>query len=110
MSSLSLDACLNLIADRDRRRLIQHLRQNGNEETAIDTLVDQLNGSAQAPAEDRPPDRSQLTTQIHHIHLPKLAEYGVVEYEPERGTVRYSSNEQVEAVLDSLPEEFATAF
>lgn len=109
MSSTGLDKCLNLVADRHRRRLIHQLRHGGNGERTIETLVDQLNGSEQAAAENRPSDRSELAIQVYHNHLPKLAELGVVEYDRERGTVQYRPNERVETVLDSLPEEFATA-
>lgn len=75
---------------------------------AIDDLVDQLHGAEQPTTTDHSLDREELAIQIHHIHLPKLAEYGVVEYDRDRGIVHYLSDEQVETVLDSLPEESAT--
>jgi len=109
MPPIGLDACLNLVADRRRRRLIQQLRHNGNGETTIDDLVDRLNGVEQAPTEDQPPDREELAIQVRHAHLPKLADHGVIEYDSERGTVQYQPDEQVEAVLDSLPGEVTTA-
>lgn len=109
MPPIGLDACLGLVADRRRRRLVHQLRHNGNGETTIDDLVDRLNESERAAAMDQPPDREELAIQVHRTHLPKLADFGVVEYDLERGTVQYQPVEQVEAVLDSLPEEFAAA-
>jgi hypothetical protein len=109
MPTNGLDACFGLVADRRRREIIQQLRHNGNGETTAGDIVDRLYGSEQAAGKDRRPGREELAIQVYHTHLPKLADFGVVDYEPERGTVHYQPDEQVEAVLDSLPEEFAAA-
>lgn len=101
----SLDACLQLVADRHRRRVIHHLRHETTETTTVDELVDQLH-SGDSPSKNGPSqDREKLAIQLHHIHLPKLAMHGVVEFEHRRGAVRYYPDKQVEAVLDSLPDE-----
>ncbi|WP_331235236.1 DUF7344 domain-containing protein [Natronorarus salvus] len=103
MSATDLDVCLELVADRRRRNLIHQLRHNGNGLTTIDTLVDRLDRGEQGVSKDRPPNREELAIQVYHTHLPKLADHGVVEYDPERGTVQYLSDERLEAVVDSLP-------
>lgn len=54
-------------------------------------------------------ERDQLAVKLVHSHLPKLAEYGVIEYDPRSGTVRYRPDEQVETVLDALPGEVISA-
>jgi len=104
MNGDSLDTCLTLVADRRRRRLLEHLRHNGDGEVQIDDLVDRLYQTERA-ADDRQTSRDQLVIQLSHNHLPKLADHGVVEYDRERGTVEYRPNEQIEAVLAGLPEE-----
>lgn len=53
----------------------------------------------------RPPDRAELTTHLYHTHLPKLDAFGVVDYEPESGTVRYVPDERLDTFVDSLPKE-----
>jgi len=101
----SLDACLRLVSNRHRRRVIHHLRHEATETTTVDELVDQLH-SGDSPSKNGPPqDREKLAIQLHHIHLPKLAVHGVVGFDHRGGTVRYYPDKQVEAVLDSLPEE-----
>ena len=105
MNGDSLDACLTLVADRRRRRLLEHLRHNGNGEVQLDDLVDHLYEAEPAAADDRQMSRDQLAIQLFHIHLPKLADHGVVEHDHERGTIEYRPDEQIEAVLDGLPEE-----
>lgn len=105
MTTTDLDACLELVADRRRRSLIDQLRNNGKGQTTVDDLVDQIDRGEHATSTDRQPDRDELVIQLHHVHLPKLSEFGVVDYDLERSTVRYLPNEQLEAVVDSLPEE-----
>lgn len=105
MTSPSLDACLQLVADRHRRRVIHHLRREDDETTTFDDLVEQLSRRDSDPDNGPPRSRDQLAIQLHHAHLPKLAAHGVVEFDPGSGAVRYHSDEQVETVLDSLPGE-----
>jgi hypothetical protein len=105
MTNRNLDACLRLVADRHRRRVIQHLRQQADRATTLDDLVDQMHGRASDAKDGPPQDREALAIQLHHTHLPQLADHGVVEFEHTTGAVRYQPDEQVETVLDSLPEE-----
>ena len=105
MNANSLDACLTLVADRRRRKLLEHLRHNGNGEVRTDDLLDQLHQAQPAAADDRQMSQDQLATQLYHSHLPKLADHGVIEHDRERGTVEYRPDEQIEAVLDGLPKE-----
>ena len=105
MTNQSLDACLRLVADRQRRRVIDHLRHDAPETTTFDDLVDRLDGRT-PDAKDGPP-RDELVVQLHHVHLPTLSDYGVVEYDHRSGDVRYRPDERVEAVIDSLPGELS---
>ena len=105
MNANSLDACLTLVADRRRRRLLEHLRHDGNGESRIDDLVDRLYQAEPATADGRQMSQDQLATQLYHSHLPKLADHGVIEHDRERGTIEYRPDEQIEAVLDGLPKE-----
>ena len=105
MNDDSLDACLELVADRRRRRLIEHLRHNGNGETPIDDLIDQLHQAEPDIADERQMNRDQLAIQFTHCHLPKLADHGIIEHDPDHGTIEYRPDEQFEAVLDGVPEE-----
>ena len=105
MNGDSLSTCLALVANQRRRRLLEHLRHNGNSEVQIDDLVDRLYQAGSAAADDRQMSRDELAIQLHHSHLPKLADHGVVEHHHERGIVEYQADEQIESVLDGLPEE-----
>jgi predicted transcriptional regulator len=102
MTTHGLDACLQLVAHRDRRRIIHNLRHETTGTTTVTDLVDQLHRSDAVSKHDPPEDEDALAVQLLHVHLPKLAAYGVVEFEHRSGAVRYHPNEQVETVLDAL--------
>src|SRR6056297_4062844 len=98
MNGNSLDACLILLADPCRRRLLEHLRHHGNREVQIDDLVDQLYQAEPATIDGQQTSRDQLAIQLHLSHLPKLVDHGIVEHDHERGTIEYRPDEQIEAV------------
>lgn len=104
MNGDSLDTRLSLVADRHRRRLLEHLRHNGTGNVRLDDLVDQLYQAEPAAGDDRRMSWDQLAMQLTHTHLPKLAAHGVVEHDRKRGTVEYRPDEHIEAVLDGLSE------
>lgn len=105
MTNHSLDACLQLVADRHRRRVIHQLRHEANGVTSVDDLVDQFYCSGSEATNGPLQDRGKLVIQLQHTHLPKLADHGIVEFEHRNGAIRYRPDEQVEKVLDSLPGE-----
>jgi hypothetical protein len=84
-----LDRLMEVLAKRERRRLLYYLREH---ETATkQELIDVLTGWA---ATDR--DRGAVTkddwvrmqTALHHVHLPRLEHANLVEHDPETGVIR----------------------
>ena len=71
----------------------------------VDDLVDRLHQAGPDGADARRMDQDRLAIQLNHCHLPKLADHGIVEHDRDRGTTEYRPDEQIEAVLDGLPEE-----
>lgn len=109
MSDHSLDACLRVVADRRRRRVIQQLRREADGTMAFDELVNGIQGSDSMRDDERFGNREHLAIELEDTHLPKLADHGVVEYDRRSGAVRYQPVERIETVLDSLPEEASPA-
>ncbi|WP_232700494.1 DUF7344 domain-containing protein [Halobacterium wangiae] len=109
MTDNRLDAHIRLVSDRQRRRVIRRLRETADDETTVDSLVDELHSTEPIQADGGAMERSELSIQLRHTHLPKLASHGVVDYDQESGTLSYLSHEQVEAVLDALPTQLAHA-
>lgn len=102
MTDHSLDACLQLVADRHRRRVIHHLRHEASGTATFEDLVDQVYRQDSGCESGSPRDRRELVIQLQHVHLPKLTQHGLVEFDRRSGTVRYLPDERVESVLDSL--------
>jgi DNA-binding transcriptional ArsR family regulator len=107
MSATTLDACLKLISDRQRRKIIHHLRDETAGETRVEGLVDHLHDSEAGGVAEARPDQNQLSIQLIHNHLPKLDDHGIIHYDQENKIVQYQPDEQIELVLDTLPSEAA---
>jgi hypothetical protein len=93
--SMSPDRAFDLLRDGTRRRVLRTLR-----ETDGAMALGELAAAADArdegvPAEEISMDRRERTAvSLHHCHLPKLADAGVVEYDPVAN--RASATERVE--------------
>ena len=103
MSDARLDAALSLVADGQRRRIIRRLREDPTGATTLEGLLDDLQEADAARAPATRPDRDRDSLRLVHSHLPRLAEYGVVEYDRGEDVIRYQPDRHVEAVLDALP-------
>jgi DNA-binding transcriptional ArsR family regulator len=107
MQDPALDNCLELISNPRRREIIHLLRAERRQEMSVDILLDRLS-TADRGTPGAPTDTEPLAVELSHIHLPKLAANGVIEYEPKVGRIRYRSDSQIEAVLDSLPADLTS--
>lgn len=75
-----------------RREVVALLSENPNRTFRVDDVVERLRQQASAPDLDRP----ELRIQLRHVHLPKLAEYDVVEFDPQGDLLRYLPATDVE--------------
>lgn len=105
MATNDLDACLRLIGDRRRRRMLRYMRSSQTEVATVEELIDELAESQEEQQFEEETKRKRLAVQLAHTHLPVLADEGVVAYDRDDGTVRYQENERIESVLDALPED-----
>ena len=100
-----LDGCLELLADRNRRALIEYLRNVDDGEATVDELADNLHGVEPVSASGPRSRGYQMDIQLHHDHLTTLESRGIIEYYPEGELVRYRPDPFVEEILDSLTDE-----
>lgn len=92
------DAVLSVLSDPHARAVCQYFQSRGTEVVSLDDLV----GSV---SERGGQDVEHLEIHLHHVALPKLADVGVVDYEPGTNTVVYRGPE----VLERLDEVLADA-
>ena len=94
---LSTDTAFELLAHEQRRRALRHVVDEDGH-TTVDQLVDALLTDT-SPSVDPKTAREQLEIRLHHTHLPLLQEAGVIEYDPQRETIRYHATDIVEELL-----------
>lgn len=87
-SSVDLDEVLRAISNRERRFALYYLRERDS--SSVKRLADVVgtwlaveDGTAPAGVEER----DRLFRALRATHLPELSELGLVEYDPDGGTV-----------------------
>lgn len=80
---------LTLLADGRRRRLLGTLA-DGSGTTSVGELVTTIG--------DEDPERLRIS--LYHVHLPRLADLGIVEFDRDSGAVRYPADERVAARVE----------
>ena len=84
---VATDAALRLIASHRRRRILQYLRENWEGGVPLETLAGEIAGSDTTESPDSRTGVERAKIELHHNHLPKLAEHDVIEWDQEKGVV-----------------------
>lgn len=82
-----------LLSDRLRRDAVRYLIPRTGEWVDRERLADALSGRRTGR------NRRSVDLQLHHVHLPRLEDGGVVDYDRDAGLVRYSGDERLERLL-----------
>ena len=78
--TLTTDDLLDLLADSCRRRLLFVLLAHDSREDDDPQIPDDVVGDDE--------DVDDLSLQLRHVHLPKLGDFGIVEWDEERDVIR----------------------
>lgn len=96
------DALFEAMSNRRARYVLSYLDSVSVDVLELDDLADGVAeweieaGVATDPGECR----HRVTVDLHHHHLPKLAEAGLVDYDPRTKTVRNWGDDRIRACLD----------
>jgi hypothetical protein len=85
-TSASLDAGLTTLSHSSRRRLLLAVLDDNPRDQ------DDLANETIAPEEADADELETVKTRLHHVHLPKLADNGYIEWNPNTGTIRRGPN------------------
>lgn len=100
---LSLDAMLDILANRPRRDLLTFLQEQPEESAAFEEVTNYI--LTQMSRElGKQPNHDDVQVELQHHHLPKLADAGVIEYDIRSQTIRYRENEPLEELHDRIKE------
>jgi hypothetical protein len=77
----SVDRFLSALSTEANRTVVNYLRDVDDEIVSLDELVGHV-----ADTQDRPPERVAL--RLHHGSLPKLADLGLLDYDPRSRRIR----------------------
>ena len=100
---LSIDAILELLSERERRKLLEYLIEAEGDTATVEGLIDYL-VEDEATRTGEIPSRARFKTSLYHIHLPKLADAGLLDYDPRSREVRYYGDSQLEEWLEQIIE------
>lgn len=89
------ETLLRVVADPERRAILSHLR--ATDSRAVD--VQDLSEAIESRGVSGDAERSQLSIELRHTHLPMLAEENMIEYDRERNYVAYRADDRTEALL-----------
>ena len=98
MTDPNVGEILRLLSAQYRRQTIRVLRNTPDGEVGFSELIDAIMQEAGATSDQR----DRIGVQLHHNHLPKLREQGLIEYDRDEQLVRYRPDQQVETVMDGI--------
>ena len=97
--SIPIDERFDALARTDRRAVIRFFRDESAEEATLDALV---TGIVDGGYWDT--DESHARVCLQHSTLPRLADTGILDYDPRSETVKYRRQPAVEQLLDAISE------
>lgn len=102
----STDLIYHLLSNERRRILLSSLLERPDERVPVDDVIDEI-ARHERPDPGPVSHRDRVTIDLHHVHLPKLADAGVIEHDPVTRTVRYEGPEAL-AILLAATDEIET--
>lgn len=101
---LSLDAILSLLANDRRRDVLAYLAETDDDVTSIEDLVAHL-VRVEGERTGKLPSHENVEATLLNVHIPKLADATIVEYDERSRQLRYWPNERLEHWLALVEDE-----
>lgn len=108
LATSEVDLLFEVLADRRRRLVLGYLESTDDGVAEYDELVDHVLAGTSTDAAE-PDARKRIAADLHHRHLPKLADSDLIEYDRRSETVRYRGAEAVPELLDLASDHDAQA-
>ncbi len=97
----SPDAILSVVASEHRRAILNSLNSASDNTLEYDALVDCVADRVRDGGTGRVSDehRQRVRIALHHTHLPKLKDIGIIDHEPETGPIEFVGGELEQDIL-----------
>ena len=92
------DSLFWLLGNPRRRVVLAHLQRRADETVDVDEVIDAV-AARERPDPGPGTHRERVAIDLHHVHLPKLADAGVIEYDPMERTLRYRGRRGLDLLL-----------
>lgn len=94
---------LRVMADPHRRAVVEYFVARPTTDATLSALVEYVHSTeASRDGQTTESQRREIAIGLHHNHLPKLEDQGVLSYELEERRVRYRTDNCVETVFELL--------
>lgn len=100
---LSVDAMLDILANADRRYLLEFLADQPDNTASFEAAAKHVITET-GRERGAQPNHDEVQIDLLHHHLPKLSDAGVVEYDVRSQTIRYDPDDNLEALFDRVRE------
>lgn len=98
-TNIETEEVLRLVADEDRRHVIAALVDHPENVMSLGDLAGQVDvGPSPSATGPQLADRSRAA--LHHDHLPRLDDAGLIEFDTRSDTVRYYPDDRVERLVE----------
>ncbi len=94
--SVSQRTTFELLSHRYRRYVLHFLATRPNGVSTRRELATVVSESVHDEADPTESDVNRIATELHHVHLPKLADSNVLDYDSRTGYVRYWGEPTIE--------------
>lgn len=102
--TLSLDAIISMLAHQRRRDLLSYLESEPTRTASVNECVSYIVDREEERTGSRP-GHEQVEVTFYHVHVPKLVEAGVVEYDDRSREVRYRGHHRLETFLGRVDDD-----
>lgn len=104
LNPLSYDSVLDLCRDQHRRIVLGTLAEEQRSLTLSDLTKTVLKNNHQTSITEASGDvLAEIRRSLYHVHLPKLASAGLIDYDPERRLVKRTEQfDQVQPTLSTI--------
>ena len=104
--SHSLETIYRALESRRRRLILYHLRGTSDGVSGFDSVKDRISDWEDDFGNGPPRSESEreLAVTLHHVHLPQLEDCGIIDYDWRTKTIRYRTDDLLEAHLELAAE------